>query len=398
MSSFETMFDGALPEIADLAGLVIAALVDAAGGWVRAENAACARKLAVMAEIFARRTGLARRGARAVVDRSRGRGGRRDGRRGQRQPGHGIASNPPRGGAARPATEGSAAFWAGLVSDLLVRAIVWRTYLITDQEAMAAVDAALAARITGWGVWSAAKTEAAIDALVDEFDPGALRRSRESASRRTVEFGSPGDVAGTTSMWARLYTSDAVCRGAGRGHGPQRVRRRPAHPARAARRRADRAGRPCRTGLHLRQPDCPGAGGAAPAKKQWSMWSPTRNPSTQPPPTPPIPAPTPTQRPPTTRHPVTPPADHQTPPPTNKYNPPPGRTRYPTPSAHRRHAPRRAAAGLRVRWWDPAHSVVGRHPGAREDPRGPPPRRRHSARAALGTPTRQTCGSSGAGI
>ena len=50
------MFDGSLPEIADLASLTDAALVDAAGGWARAENAAGARKLAVMAEIFSRRT------------------------------------------------------------------------------------------------------------------------------------------------------------------------------------------------------------------------------------------------------------------------------------------------------------------------------------------------------
>ena len=54
------------------------------------------------------------------------------------------------------------------------------------------------------------KTEAEIDALVDEHDPGALRRSRESASSPTVEFGSPTDVAGTTSMWARLYAPDAA--------------------------------------------------------------------------------------------------------------------------------------------------------------------------------------------
>jgi Domain of unknown function (DUF222) len=52
------MFDGSLPEIGDLAGLDAAGLVDAAGGWARAENAACARKQAVMAEIFTRRTGL----------------------------------------------------------------------------------------------------------------------------------------------------------------------------------------------------------------------------------------------------------------------------------------------------------------------------------------------------
>jgi hypothetical protein len=75
---------------------------------------------------------------------------------------------------------------------------------------MAAVDAALAGRITRCGALSVAKTEAAIDALVEEFDPDALRRARESVSRPTVEFGSPSDVAGTTSMWARLYAADAV--------------------------------------------------------------------------------------------------------------------------------------------------------------------------------------------
>ena len=38
--------------------------------------------------------------------------------------------------------EVAALFAQGLVSDLLVRAIVWRTYLITDDIAMAAVDGA----------------------------------------------------------------------------------------------------------------------------------------------------------------------------------------------------------------------------------------------------------------
>ena len=52
------MFDGSLPEIGDLAALSDAELVAAAGGWARTENGACARKLAVMAELFARRTGL----------------------------------------------------------------------------------------------------------------------------------------------------------------------------------------------------------------------------------------------------------------------------------------------------------------------------------------------------
>jgi hypothetical protein len=47
-----------LPEIDDLAALDDAALVDADAGWAQTENAACARKTAVMAELFTRRTGL----------------------------------------------------------------------------------------------------------------------------------------------------------------------------------------------------------------------------------------------------------------------------------------------------------------------------------------------------
>ena len=204
------MFDGAMPEIGNLTALEDAALVDAAGGWARVENAACARKLAVMAEIFARRTGLAAEERdwwwvdpqaavaaemAAAVNVSQGMA--------LHQTHRGVALRDRLPSVAR-------LFEKGLVSDWLVRTIVWRTHLITDPSAMTAVDSALADRIAGWGAMSIAKTEAAIDALVDKYDPGALRRCRESASSPTVQFGSPTDVAGTTSMWARLYAPDAA--------------------------------------------------------------------------------------------------------------------------------------------------------------------------------------------
>ena len=83
----------------------------------------------------------------------------------------------------------AALFEAGLISDLLVRTIVSRTYLIDDAEAMAAVDAALADRVTRWGALSVKKTEDAIDALVDEHDPGALRRASQAAINETVRSG-----------------------------------------------------------------------------------------------------------------------------------------------------------------------------------------------------------------
>jgi hypothetical protein len=54
------------------------------------------------------------------------------------------------------------------------------------------------------------RTEAAIDAIVDEHDPGALRRSRTAARSREVQFGSPTDEPGMTSMWARLFAADAA--------------------------------------------------------------------------------------------------------------------------------------------------------------------------------------------
>ncbi len=132
---------------------------------------------------------------------------------------------------------------------------------------MAAVDAALANRITGWGALSVAKTEAAIDALVDEHDPGALRRSRESKSSPTVEFGSPTDVAGTTSMWARLNSPDAALiehsveelAGGVCDADPRSINERRADALFAA---VTHTAMACECG----QPECPGAAQDRPAK------------------------------------------------------------------------------------------------------------------------------------
>jgi hypothetical protein len=104
----------------------------------------------------------------------------------------------------------AALFEAGLISEMLVRAIEYRSALVTDAEAIARVDELLAAHVNAWGPLSVRKTEQAIDAIVDQVDPGALRRSRKATCDRDVSFGSPSDEAGFTSMWARLYAPDAV--------------------------------------------------------------------------------------------------------------------------------------------------------------------------------------------
>jgi hypothetical protein len=205
------MFDGSLPGIADLAAADDAALVDAIGGWARWENAACARKLAAMAELFRRRTGLDDAEERdawwvdpdaAVTAESAAAVGISQGL---------AMSQTHRGVALRDRLPKVAAlFEAGLISDLLVRTIVWRTALVIRPFSMKLLDRQLAARVQKWGALSAKKTEEAIDALVEQIDAGALRRSHAGATRRDVQFGSFSDEPGFTSMWARLYAPDAV--------------------------------------------------------------------------------------------------------------------------------------------------------------------------------------------
>src|SRR3984893_12731023 len=138
------MFDGSLPEMGGLAALEDAAWVDAAGGWAQTENAACARKLAVMAELFARRTGLAA-GERQDwgVDPQAAVGAEL-----------GATQNISTWMALAQAHRGvvlgdrlpksAALFEGGLISEVLVRAIEYRTALVTDPEAIARVDALLA--------------------------------------------------------------------------------------------------------------------------------------------------------------------------------------------------------------------------------------------------------------
>ena len=207
---FEDMFDGSLPEIAEAARLADPAVVDAVRGWKQTEAAASARKLAMMAELFVRRTGLpAGEREQWWVDPEASVGAELAAAAGTTQ--SMALHQTHRGVALRDRLPAVAAlFEAGLITDLLVRAIVWRTDLIIDEAAIAAVDAALAQRVTRWGALSVIKTEAEIDALVDEHDPGALRRCRESASSPMMTFGSPSDAAGTTSMWARMYAADAA--------------------------------------------------------------------------------------------------------------------------------------------------------------------------------------------
>lgn len=267
-ATIEDMFDGSLPEIGDLRALGDAELVTAAGGWARVESAAAARKLAVMAEVFRRRTGLDDATDRKnwFVDPE--------------------ASAVSELAAAQNITEKlamfqthravmlrdrlpkvAALFERGLISDLLVRSIVARTLLITDPDLMAAVDAALADQITKWGPKSERKTTAAIDALVEVHDPGALRHTKDAPQERGTEFGCIGDAAGFMTVWACMYAPDGAAL-------EQRVNDMAhsvcAEDPRTMDERRNDALAAIATGTNLRcecdNPDCPGARDGRPAK------------------------------------------------------------------------------------------------------------------------------------
>jgi len=205
------MFDGSLPEVAELGSLDDVTLVAAASGWARVESAASARKQAVMAELFRRRTGLRTAEERDEwwVDPTSAVAAELAAAQGVSQ---GMALAQAHRGVmlADRLPKVQALFEAGVISDLLVRTIVYRTALILDSDALAAVDTALAEQVTRWGALSAKKTQEAIDALVLAHDPGALRRARAAEQSRTVQFGSPLDEPGYTSMWARMHSPDAA--------------------------------------------------------------------------------------------------------------------------------------------------------------------------------------------
>ncbi|MET4426996.1 DUF222 domain-containing protein [Mycolicibacterium sp. 624] len=102
----------------------------------------------------------------------------------------------------------AAVFADGLVSHRLVSAIVWRTALIKDPDALVSVDSDLADAITDWPPMSEHKTIAEIDVLVDRHDPHAVRRAQNRARGRSVNVGLD-DAGGLATLWGELFAPDA---------------------------------------------------------------------------------------------------------------------------------------------------------------------------------------------
>ena len=100
-------------------------------------------------------------------------------------------------------------FAAGAISYRLITAVVSRTRLINDPDALAKVDTEIAAHVMGWGSLSVDKTQHEIDYWVDRYDPAAVRRSENRARGRFVDVYAPEDGAGTADIEAQLLATDA---------------------------------------------------------------------------------------------------------------------------------------------------------------------------------------------
>jgi hypothetical protein len=183
---------------------------DAAGAWARVENAACARRLAATADSME-----ARRAAVGSAERDQWCLDNWDAVAAEvaaeQNVSHGVASHQLMVAMAlrERLPRVAEVFAAGTISYRLVTAIVSRTRLVTDREARAQLDAAIAAEVAGWGLLSVAKAEAAIDWWVDRIDPAALRRTEHGSRGRHLDVMPAEDGSGLSYLEGKLYAHDA---------------------------------------------------------------------------------------------------------------------------------------------------------------------------------------------
>ncbi|MFI5510658.1 DUF222 domain-containing protein [Mycobacterium sp. NPDC051804] len=100
-------------------------------------------------------------------------------------------------------------FAAGAINYRMVAAIVNRTRLIKDPDALAKVDTEIGARVQDWASLSVDKIEHEIDHWIDRYDPAAVRRTEYSARGCHVDIHKPEDGSGTASLEAQLLATDA---------------------------------------------------------------------------------------------------------------------------------------------------------------------------------------------
>ncbi|ANW62355.1 hypothetical protein BCA37_00890 [Mycobacterium sp. djl-10] len=96
----------------------------------------------------------------------------------------------------------------GMIDPRVAASIVYRTELVTP-AAQPVIDAEIANRAALYTTYSDTDVELAVDAIIEEHDPDAVRRYRDATKGLDVQFGKPDDVTGTASLFGRILATDA---------------------------------------------------------------------------------------------------------------------------------------------------------------------------------------------
>ena len=119
-------------------------------------------------------------------------------------------------------------FTAGAVDFRVIRIVAFRTALIRDEQALAAIDEMVAHKAPAWNALSDKKLADLLDWMVLDVDPDAWRVAQQADEDRHLEFGRAKD--GTVEVYGSLRITDAAALNAQTrrvsGHG---VPRRSAH-------------------------------------------------------------------------------------------------------------------------------------------------------------------------
>ncbi|MCK0175693.1 HNH endonuclease signature motif containing protein [Mycolicibacterium sp. F2034L] len=98
----------------------------------------------------------------------------------------------------------------GRLSARMISKITWHTQLILDNHIMAQVDTALADKVERWEPLSDARLGTAIDALINRYDPDAVRRAKEAIKNRTLRIGAHDDPDALTTIWGQILGCEAA--------------------------------------------------------------------------------------------------------------------------------------------------------------------------------------------
>ncbi|XTP36746.1 DUF222 domain-containing protein [Mycobacterium sp. TJFP1] len=104
----------------------------------------------------------------------------------------------------------AALFAAGRLSTRLIGQITWRTRLVQDPHLLALLDTAIADKATRWEPLSDDKLTAALDAVIERYDPDAVIRAREHVSGLDFRVGASDDPDALVTVWGKILGCDAA--------------------------------------------------------------------------------------------------------------------------------------------------------------------------------------------